>query len=729
MDLNTELDNGWSIVWTGIDADTKSETNGDYVLVRLGKGYERKWVKRPVPKDRSRNLRMLFKETTEDPGSRVCIYPANTMQGKLRLCSVKGVGPFLDSRKKDVINSMTAPPLRIVGMDIEQSTNFRDGNFPLPQDPLLSIAFYTWDERRIVGFCNGRSQQEYSHEFKIEEVRLSNSRELVRWALNWLISEIPDFVVVHNGYAYDIPTIAVHAPRSQEQYFKIVNLDRKNKGMDLDIPGVTLIDSYRYLDKLHRAEYYSLSLDSLATSLLGLSKVPQPSLRVEMSNDYRMDDILFYNVYDSYLHYQVAVSSGLIEEIVSLCSVSRSPLSDVTRYITGSMASTLIASFAYFNNEMLDWSSETVDLGKYKGGLVMEPIKGIHRNVMVFDVQSMYPTIMIDLNISPETVYKIDDANDESNSLDWISVEESVSWHFGSNLVIMKDSEIVSKVVKPSVRLGLIPGALRSLITKRAEVGKKTPTGLACKILANSMYGALGAKTGLLQCRRGASMVTAGGRFVLSRAQKIAQDLGYKVVYGDTDSVFLARMNPEDKANPSEYLAAFYSDLANTPFKGIRLDLEESFDSIVLLKPKMYYGISTKGEEKVRGIATARKDRPLIVRKTVELLCKVLCFESRSDLLSILCPIAFDVYTRVVERNFTIREASFEVRKAGIAYYSYKDDNGEYQMLRTDKETTDIVFPSVAWVLHRVYSACNSILVPCDLPTFENLVAKAGNFS
>ncbi|KAI5283453.1 hypothetical protein KEM54_002121, partial [Ascosphaera aggregata] len=78
---------------------------------------------------------------------------------------------------------------------------------------------------------------------------------------------------------------------------------------------------------------------------------------------------------------------------------------------------------------------------------------------------------------------------------------------------------------------------------------------------------------------------------------------------------------------PEGYLRHLYHELKDTPFKSIKLDLEEVFYSILLLKPKMYYGVSMDAKVKVRGIATARKDRPVIVKQAVELLYKVLCFE------------------------------------------------------------------------------------------------------
>ncbi|KAI5290472.1 hypothetical protein KEM54_001446 [Ascosphaera aggregata] len=58
----------------------------------------------------------------------------------------------------------------------------------------------------------------------------------------------------------------------------------------------------------------------------------------------------------------------------------------------------------------------------------------------------------------------------------------------------------------------------------------------------------------------------------------------------------MSRNDGEADPDPEEYLKSLYSELEKTPFKSIRLDLEEVFHSILLLKPKMYYGISNEAK-------------------------------------------------------------------------------------------------------------------------------------
>jgi DNA polymerase elongation subunit (family B) len=95
--------------------------------------------------------------------------------------------------------------------------------------------------------------------------RVSNSTELADWAMQWLITETPDFVAVHNGFKFDVSRLAAHCLRHYWHYFRETNLGKSNRGHDLAIPGVTMIDTYYFLSKLHNVEYESFALDNLAS--------------------------------------------------------------------------------------------------------------------------------------------------------------------------------------------------------------------------------------------------------------------------------------------------------------------------------------------------------------------------------------------------------------------------------------------------------------------------------
>lgn len=102
--------------------------------------------------------------------------------------------------------------------------------------------------------------------------------------------------------------------------------------------------------------------------------------------------------------------------------------------------------------------------------------------------------------------------------------------------------------------LAVLPTVIQSLVRRRQAVKKmlkteKNPVAQqaldirqkALKILANSMYGCLGFAQSRFYARPLAALVTAQGREILQRTCELAQDTaGLQVVYGDTDSIFLA---------------------------------------------------------------------------------------------------------------------------------------------------------------------------------------------
>ena len=73
-----------------------------------------------------------------------------------------------------------------------------------------------------------------------------------------------------------------------------------------------------------------------------------------------------------------------------MCSVFCCPISGVARFISGTMVSTMLASYAVSIGKMIDWSEEWPET-RYTGALVLHPVPGLYNDVHVLDVGSMYP--------------------------------------------------------------------------------------------------------------------------------------------------------------------------------------------------------------------------------------------------------------------------------------------------------------------------------------------------
>ena len=226
----------------------------------------------------------------------------------------------------------------------------------------------------------------------------------------------------------------------------------------------------------------------------------------------------------------------------------------------------------------------------YEGAIVLEPTKGIYLDdpIAVLDYASLYPSSIIEKNISHETFIE-DKSLIEKNK--WVEEEDyhtitydnwiykgkgtgdtvekildeenpKITCHF-----LTKDFMIKNNMVSDAKPMGIIPTVLAHLLSARKETKnrmynetdefkKKVLDGLqlAYKVTANSVYGQLGAKTSPIFKLELAACTTSIGRERLTvdatnGIELWAKDSGYEkpiVVYGDTDSVFV-KFSRKDK--------------------------------------------------------------------------------------------------------------------------------------------------------------------------------------
>ena len=214
----------------------------------------------------------------------------------------------------------------------------------------------------------------------------------------------------------------------------------------------------------------------------------------------------------------------------------------------------------------------------YEGAIVLDPKPGIYLDdpVSVLDYASLYPSSIIEKNISHETLIEdpglleeIGEDNYHTISYqDWIyrnkgkgDTIEKIDAGTQTTCYFMKPEYMKSKGMfqEGEKEMGIIPAVLRHLLDARKrtrglikqtddEFKKKVLDGLqlAYKVTANSVYGQLGAKTSTVYKMSLAACTTSVGRSRIddaSRGVKLwAEKKGYPepdVVYGDTDSVFV----------------------------------------------------------------------------------------------------------------------------------------------------------------------------------------------
>ena len=170
----------------------------------------------------------------------------------------------------------------------------------------------------------------------------------------------------------------------------------------------------------------------------------------------------------------------------------------------------------------------------YKGATVLEPKKGIYHNLIVVDVISLYPSMAILHNISFDTV-NCECCKDDQNARIPCEIGNMFNSDSDSDGRERKNYWICKRIE------GIFPKKLRLFKNERIrhkQLGN-TVKQLALKILINGGYGVFGTCFFKYYDPRVAELITAYGRYTLTKMQEIAKAMGLNVVYGDTDSLFI----------------------------------------------------------------------------------------------------------------------------------------------------------------------------------------------
>jgi DNA polymerase-2 len=210
------------------------------------------------------------------------------------------------------------------------------------------------------------------------------------------------------------------------------------------------------------------------------------------------------------------------------------------------------------------------------GGQVLEPEPGLFAHVWVFDFKSLYPSIIRTFNIDPLGFAGVGDAGDDA-----------------------EDVVVAPGGARFRREPAILPALLDDLMPRRDEA-KRTGDRVASqaiKILMNSFYGVLGTPACRFHNAAIANAITAFGRHLLMWTKRWFEDHGYRVLYGDTDSLFVASGATDDvdaEATGRRLVAAFNGDLGDYVRVrwrvGSRLELQFEKLYARLLLPAMRHG-------------------------------------------------------------------------------------------------------------------------------------------
>lgn len=325
--------------------------------------------------------------------------------------------------------------------------------------------------------------------------------------------------------------------------------------------------------------------------------------------------------------------------------------------------------------------------------LVMEPESAFYKSpLVVLDFQSLYPSIMIGYNYCYSTILgRVHEMNLKKNEVGASKIDltpgllhelEDYLNISPNGVIYLKDSvrkSMLSKMLADILHTRLmVKTTMNDLKSKNETISKLLNNKqVALKLLANVTYGYTSASfSGRMPCSDVADSIVQTGRETLEKAISLIEgrsEWGAKVVYGDTDSLFvyLPGKSREEAFAYGKEMASAITACNPCP---ITLKFEKVYHPCILVSKKRYVGYSFERENQkepkfdAKGIETVRRDGHPAQQKIVEKALRIL-FETRN--LSAVKNYIQDQFQKITRGQVSVQDFCFAKE---VKLGSYKSD-------------------------------------------------------
>ncbi|QYJ87981.1 DNA polymerase II [Shewanella mesophila] len=366
---------------------------------------------------------------------------------------------------------------------------------------------------------------------------VENEAALIVALINWFDRVDPDIIIGWAVVTFDLALLYRRAAFHQiplnlgrNQQPLTWKVEDKFRPETLVLPGRVVLDGIDWL-KAAFYQFDSYSLENVSRQLLGEGKaIDDVANRGEEITVLFQTDKLglaYYNLTDSRLVWDIFQKTSLTE-----FALERSRL-------TGLELGRVGASVAAFNHLYLPHlhragyvapSEPASDGIESPGGYVMDSIPGLYKHILVLDFKSLYPSIIRTFLIDPKGLAE-GRLQDDS---------KTVAGFLGARF--SRDKPI-------------LPELIAELAAKRelAKQHHNAPLSQAIKIIMNSLYGVLGSRGCVFHDAKLASSITLRGHQIMKQTRAWIEEIGLKVIYGDTDSTFVHLADGSDIADIDEF--------------------------------------------------------------------------------------------------------------------------------------------------------------------------------
>ncbi len=501
--------------------------------------------------------------------------------------------------------------IRVVGKEIQHSKYTTDLIVDAEELKTISpfmpdLKIFSFDiensikDKNILTICCAISEGDtITHESLV-----GDEAGIIRDFLEMIRRTDPDVITGYNIDGYDIPYVLERAEK-----LKIKDLGIARDGTELRsvsnrfwrCNGRIIADAWWNAKMELRPKQETLN--AVASLVLGEKKLDVNPAMIDQEWADDPDKVVEYCVLDAELALRILKKIAVLEKNMDLATVSKLPLDDVINGRTSTLIDSILIREADRAGIAVPLTSHQSKSGPIEGGYVHTIDPGLYDWVCVLDFKSMYPSLIIAKNICFTTL---------SNEGTIISPEPGV------------------KYLDKGTRLGLLPQVLETLMEDRDSTKEKMKAasspeekryydGLqaAIKVLMNAFYGVFASSFYRFTNPKIGASITA---FARENTKSIIHQLeseGFRVIYGDTDSVFFQspKEDLEGALEEGKAIAKRYSK------EGATLEFEKIINPLFSHgAKKRYVGNVVWPEEEmiVRGYETRRSDAFDIQSRSLE---------------------------------------------------------------------------------------------------------------
>lgn len=493
-----------------------------------------------------------------------------------------------------------ANKLRVQFIDIEAVAK---DEFPDPEKanyPINVITIYdTLDKHKYVWGVGEFDSSKYPKS-ELTYINCKTEIELLDRMLQFFEKDYPDVLSGWNSMGFDMPYIInrINNIMGEEAVSRLSPVgrvyNRAMRGMygknsvRWFIDGISCID---YLDVYKRFQLKnrdSYRLDNIAQIELNERKLDYGNMHIADLAEQDWQKFVEYNIHDVFLLQRLDEELKYVDLLRMLAYIGLTTFEAAMGAV--SVINGAAAIRARYRDQKIATFIRNVDTGKNPGAYVAEPLGGFQEYVVSFDANSLYPNLMISLNMSPETkIGKILSHNNKEIVIQYVSGETFTipTEKFGQ--LVKREQIAISKagILFSQKKKGIMPEMVDFYYQKRVEIKdelkklqielSKLKKGddpsieekrqdlqfrinrldtkqLTIKVLINSAYGYFGNKHSPIGDDDIASSITLSGQSVIKKSNDFARKFlesksGYNpdyfkhndpIVYNDTDSCYIS---------------------------------------------------------------------------------------------------------------------------------------------------------------------------------------------